>query len=1190
MKPESRRQESGVRSQEHTQTTAASALRSAARLAALALLFLTSDFCLLSSAFPATHVTASYDLGADPKVMATVNGTPQYALVFVQRNKPVSYNGVQYGTTTIQGYLNAAGHLNDGAGNAWLDLVPNPAATPADSYYVVTVNIQGHVHSEIWVVPDVPTIGADLCRQAQAPSATGPTLFYQFLQKDGMALTQRSTLNLLGSGVACSDNAAQLRTECTLTGGSGSAPLATPTTSGTVKTDATAIDPVVYLKSSSDTLLAGKASTTHAHAESDVSNLLADLAATEQVANKNSANGYAGLDASSKLAGSQIPYGTTAGTAAQGNDSRITGAEQTANKNAANGYAGLNASSKLAASQIQEVISSADLTDFGYKSGSGTTIIGSTISSPSDNQCLIYSGGNWVNGSCAGGSSNHNLLSATHPDTVATSPSLGDLLFANSTPAWTKLAGNTTTTKKFLTQTGNGTVSAAPAWSTLVSGDLPSHTHAESEVANLTTDLANKVPTTRNVGTSSPLAGGGALSADLTLTCATCEITGNKNSANGYAGLTASSKITASQIQEVIASADLTDFADKSGSGTTIIGATIATPASNDVLTWNGSNWVNQAPSGGVNALLDGSNHTDTTAGTVARGDLITGQGATAKWTRLAKGAAGKCLQMDGTATDIIWDSCAAGGGDNISVGGTAASDANFSDTTPAAVEGVNVKWQKDASTPNNISAYVPAAGASATGVVTSSAQTFGGAKTFNGNLNGAVDAKFDTFTLDNANSDLRFSRVSDAYFGTNLQLRSQTSNAGTFWMVTPNGTPTGTASSLIFLRTDNVGSGNEEWLSLLASATSSAYYLSVGNRGTGSLRNLNFRMGSTDVFRLNTDATLGILAGMKWGTDNASDIGASAASRPRTIYAGTSVVAPVIGAGGTPDTNFALTATYNSPATFKAVSTAGLSSTGGAGIQGGTSADPTASGQRLGFYTLGSFGTNAANSVALVGWSAEAWASGAKGAYLTLETTATGSATRSERWRVTSSGDFLAGADNTQDIGASGATRPRTGYFGTSLVAPVVNATTGFRVNGAAASGEALVGDGTNFISGTVASAGLASANKTIEKSINIFSPATSDSNKVQIYFGQAVTITRVACSTDTGTATIQLDERAEATPNTAGTDVMTGTLACDTDSQVTTSFSNAGIAADVPLNLQITATGSSPGVVRIHVKATID
>ena len=40
-----------------------------------------------------------------------------------------------------------------------------------------------------------------------------------------------------------------------------------------------------------------------------------------------------------------------------------------------------------------------------------------------------------------------------------------------------------------------------------------------------------------------------------------------------------------------------------------------------------------------------------------------------------------------------------------------------------------------------------------------------------------------------------------------------------------------------------------------------------------------------------------------------------------------------------------------------------------------------------------------------------------------------------SERWRVNASGHLVGGADNSYDLGASGATRPRTLYLGTSLV-----------------------------------------------------------------------------------------------------------------------------------------------------------
>jgi hypothetical protein len=50
---------------------------------------------------------------------------------------------------------------------------------------------------------------------------------------------------------------------------------------------------------------------------------------------------------------------------------------------------------------------------------------------------------------------------------------LGDLMFENATPAAARLAGNATAAKQFLTQTGTGSVSAAPAWGTIAAGDVP---------------------------------------------------------------------------------------------------------------------------------------------------------------------------------------------------------------------------------------------------------------------------------------------------------------------------------------------------------------------------------------------------------------------------------------------------------------------------------------------------------------------------------------------------------------------------------------------------------------------------------------------------------------------------------------------------------------------------------------------
>ena len=133
---------------------------------------------------------------------------------------------------------------------------------------------------------------------------------------------------------------------------------------------------------------------------------------------------------------------------------------------------------------------------------------------------------------------------------------------------------------------------------------------------------------------------------------------------------------------------------------------------------------------------------------------------------------------------------------------------------------------------------------------------------------------------------------------------------------------------------------------------------------------------------------------------------------------------------------------------------------------------------------------------------------------------------------------------------------------------------------------GAALTGDSATafFSTGTIEAARLPADNGV--KDVTILTPTTADASMVQLTFPEAVTITRVWCSTDTGTATIQFDERAEATPNTAGTDVLTSPLVCDATSEATTSFANATIALRVPMNLDIDATSGTPGVVRIHVE----
>jgi hypothetical protein len=86
-------------------------------------------------------------------------------------------------------------------------------------------------------------------------------------------------------------------------------------------------------------------------------------------------------------------------------------------------------------------------------------------------------------------------------------------------------------------------------------------------------------------------------------------------------------------------------------------------PSNGQVLTYSSANssWYAANSTGGAgvgtHTLLQSNVHTDTTNGTVTRGDLITGQGATAKWTRLALRTSGYVLTSNGT--EAVWQTFA---------------------------------------------------------------------------------------------------------------------------------------------------------------------------------------------------------------------------------------------------------------------------------------------------------------------------------------------------------------------------------------------------------------------------------------------------------------------------------------------------------------------------------------------------
>ncbi len=93
----------------------------------------------------------------------------------------------------------------------------------------------------------------------------------------------------------------------------------------------------------------------------------------------------------------------------------------------------------------------------------------------------------------------------------------GDLLYYDPSAGNSRLAGNTTTTKKFLTQTGLGAASAAPAWAIIVPGDVP--TLNQNTTGNAATATALQTGRTINGTTFDG-------TANITITAAAGTLTG----------------------------------------------------------------------------------------------------------------------------------------------------------------------------------------------------------------------------------------------------------------------------------------------------------------------------------------------------------------------------------------------------------------------------------------------------------------------------------------------------------------------------------------------------------------------------------------------------------------------------------------------------------------------------------------
>jgi hypothetical protein len=92
-------------------------------------------------------------------------------------------------------------------------------------------------------------------------------------------------------------------------------------------------------------------------------------------------------------------------------------------------------------------------------------------------------------GIITGGTWNGNVISETFGGTNQSSYLLGDTLYASGTNILSKLPGNTTTQIKYLSQTGNGSISSSPLWSTITGSDINGSALTEIDDTNVTLTL-----------------------------------------------------------------------------------------------------------------------------------------------------------------------------------------------------------------------------------------------------------------------------------------------------------------------------------------------------------------------------------------------------------------------------------------------------------------------------------------------------------------------------------------------------------------------------------------------------------------------------------------------------------------------------------------------------------------------------
>jgi hypothetical protein len=245
-------------------------------------------------------------------------------------------------------------------------------------------------------------------------------------------------------------------------------------------------------------------------------------------------------------------------------------------------------------------------------------------------------------------------LPATNGGTGQAAYAVGDTLYSGATNTLAKLAGNITTTKKFLGQTGTGSASQAPVWEQPAASDItglaPSATTDTTNAANIT---SGTLPSARLNGGYTGITGVGTLTAG----------TWNGSTVAVAYGGTGQASYAVGDLLYADTTTSLAKLADVATGNALIAGGVgaapswgkigLATHVSGTLPIANGGTNGSAVPTAGAVAFGTGTAYNFNSAGT--SGQLLTSAGAgTPTWTTPSSLSVGTATNVAGGAANQV--------------------------------------------------------------------------------------------------------------------------------------------------------------------------------------------------------------------------------------------------------------------------------------------------------------------------------------------------------------------------------------------------------------------------------------------------------------------------------------------------------------------------------------------------------